>query len=109
MPNIKNIKLKNSLKRPINKRSKKFIKLNEINLPDNLNELNQLNSYVNRREKLNPESLYTKMVSDIKQTCPINLVSKNLVKFHNSTVFRYIVVSEPSRPVSILLFYFSLF
>ena len=70
---------------------------------ENLNEINQLNSenYANKnRPKSSPESLYTRMVSDIKQTCPINAISENLVKHHNATVFRYIATSEPSYPVS---------
>lgn len=71
---------------------------------ENRNEINQLNSenYANKNRptKSSPEALYTRMVSDIKQTCPINVVAENLVKQHNSTVFRYIATSEPSYPVS---------
>lgn len=73
------------------------------NQEDSLNEINQLNSenYTHKnRLKSSPEALYTRMVSDIKQTCPINVVAGNLVKHHNSTVFRYIAASEPSYPVS---------
>ena len=73
------------------------------NQQENRNEINQLNSenYANKnRPKSSPEALYTRMVSDIKQTCPINVVAENLVKQHNSTVFRYIATSEPSYPVS---------
>lgn len=78
-------------------------KLRKVSDQENLNEINQLNSEnyaIKNRPKSSPESLYTRMVSDIKQTCPINVVSENLVKHHNATVFRYIATSEPSYPVS---------
>ena len=74
-----------------------------VNQQNSRNEINQLNSenYVNKNwPRSSPEALYTRMVSDIKQTCPINVVAENLVKYHNSTVFRYIATSEPSYPVS---------
>lgn len=73
----------------------------KLDQPNQLNDINQLNSDLNtKKSKLSPESLYTRMVSDIKQTCPINIVAENLARFHNSTVFRYIATSGPSHSVS---------
>ena len=94
-----NFKLNNNLM------NKKAFEINRKQ-SSQLNEINQLNSQIyldKKRQKSSPESLYTRMVSDIKQLCPINKVSENLVKYHNSTVFRYVAASEPSYPVCLIL------
>ncbi|GBL90899.1 Cholinesterase [Araneus ventricosus] len=45
-----------------------------------------------------PELLYTTMVSDIRQTCPVNDFTDMLSSVTNSPVFRYVVTSRPSTP-----------
>ncbi|GFY22805.1 cholinesterase [Trichonephila clavipes] len=46
-----------------------------------------------------PELLYTTMVTDIRQTCPVNDFTDMLSSVTNSPVFRYVITSRPSAPV----------
>ncbi|KAI1309491.1 Neurotactin [Halotydeus destructor] len=62
-------------------------------------KLNGTNSSVNAN-LMNPELLYTSMVSDVRQTCPVNKLSLNIAQSSNSTqVYRYIVTGVPSKAV----------
>ncbi|GFY58995.1 cholinesterase, partial [Trichonephila inaurata madagascariensis] len=45
-----------------------------------------------------PELLYTTMVTDIRQTCPVNDFTDMLSSVTNSPVFRYVITSRPSAP-----------
>ncbi|KAG8199609.1 hypothetical protein JTE90_009445 [Oedothorax gibbosus] len=47
------------------------------------------------------EYLYTTMVSDIRQSCPVNTLSKQLSKVSRSPVFRYTLTERPSNPVKL--------
>lgn len=47
-----------------------------------------------------PEFLYSTMVSDIRQNCPINNLLKVLTKKWNSHVNRYVLTAQPSAPVN---------
>ncbi|RWS30206.1 para-nitrobenzyl esterase-like protein, partial [Leptotrombidium deliense] len=51
--------------------------------------------------ELNPELQYATMVSDIRQSCPINALSNNISSSFESPVFRYIVKAYPSDGVRI--------
>lgn len=46
------------------------------------------------------EYLYTTMVSDIRQTCPLNTLGHRLAK-SRTPVYRYTLTERPSSPVSI--------
>lgn len=48
-----------------------------------------------------PELLYSTMVTDIRQTCPINEFTEMMSAIFTSPVFRYVVTSRPSSPVSV--------
>ncbi|XP_076311899.1 pyrethroid hydrolase Ces2a-like [Tachypleus tridentatus] len=43
------------------------------------------------------EELYTTMVSDLRQTCPVNQLVFAYTRNLNSSVYRYIVTSQPSK------------
>ncbi|XP_035214010.1 neurotactin-like, partial [Stegodyphus dumicola] len=49
-------------------------------------------------DNLSPELLYTTMVSDIRQTCPVNDFAEKLSTALSSPVYRYVVTSRPSSP-----------
>lgn len=50
-----------------------------------------------------PKETYLSMVSDIRQVCPVNELSRNLNELHGSrSVLRYIVEQKPSAPVATL-------
>lgn len=51
-----------------------------------------------------PELLYTTMVSDIRQTCPVNEFTGMISSISSSPVFRYIITSRPSSAVSLIHF-----
>lgn len=48
-----------------------------------------------------PEYVYTTMVSDVRQTCPVNELSELLAGCLTSPVYRYIISSKPSKPARI--------
>lgn len=63
-----------------------------------------------------PEFLYASMVSDVRQTCPVNKLAEDLAAslhllrasssdvHRRGRIFRYIITSHPSTPVSIQVF-----
>lgn len=46
------------------------------------------------------EYLYTSMVSDIRQTCPVNILAHRLAYQRRSPVYRYTLTERPSSPVN---------
>ncbi|RWS15414.1 acetylcholinesterase-like protein [Dinothrombium tinctorium] len=52
-------------------------------------------------EQSNPELQYATMVSDIRQSCPIDVFSLNVSRSFKSPLFRYIVKAHPSDSVRI--------
>jgi len=48
-----------------------------------------------------PSVEYLTMVSDLRQTCPVNLIASNLSSQLVSPVFRYLVESKPSKPITL--------
>lgn len=51
-----------------------------------------------------PEEVYSSMVSDLRQTCPIDRLSLILANSSTSHVYRYIVETPPSSSVCIIVF-----
>ncbi|KAF8768162.1 hypothetical protein HNY73_021010 [Argiope bruennichi] len=45
------------------------------------------------------EYLYTTMVSDIRQSCPVNTLANQLSKVSHSPIYRYILTERPSNSV----------
>ena len=54
-----------------------------------------------------PHLLYTTIASDIRATCPNDILSKNLSVAANLNVYRYIVSNKPSFPANFFLNYSS--
>ncbi|XP_023228559.1 uncharacterized protein LOC111628933 [Centruroides sculpturatus] len=52
-------------------------------------------------ELYTPERLYTTMVTDLRQTCPVKDLASMLAKSFQSPIHRYIVTSIPSKPVRV--------
>lgn len=75
---------------------------NQANNTDNSSSLPLKLTFVDINDS-NPESLYTSMVSDIRQNCPINDAFKAISIKWKSSTYRYIHTAIPSKPVSILL------
>ena len=50
-----------------------------------------------------PEAMYTRMVSDVRQTCPLNKISEQISN-SNHNLYRYIVTNRPSKMVKIKTF-----
>ncbi|KFM76584.1 Neurotactin, partial [Stegodyphus mimosarum] len=54
-------------------------------------------------QSINPnytaEYLYTTMVSDIRQSCPVSTLARQLSNLSRSPVYRYTLTEKPSRPV----------
>jgi len=48
-----------------------------------------------------PSVEYLTMVSDLRQTCPVNLIASNLSSQLVSPIFRYLVESKPSKPITL--------
>lgn len=51
-----------------------------------------------------PEEVYSSMVSDLRQTCPIDRLSLTLANSSMSHVYRYIVETHPSSSVCFIVF-----
>ncbi|CAG2104079.1 unnamed protein product [Medioppia subpectinata] len=47
-----------------------------------------------------PALQYLTMVTDLRQTCPVNLIAANLSALLVSPVYRYLVTSKPSQPIT---------
>jgi len=47
---------------------------------------------------------YTSMASDIRLTCPNNVLALNASRAFNSSVYRYIVTNAPSSPINLIGF-----
>ncbi|XP_042899934.1 para-nitrobenzyl esterase-like isoform X2 [Parasteatoda tepidariorum] len=47
------------------------------------------------------EYLYTTMVSDIRQSCPVNTLAKKLASVSRSPVYRYTLTERPPSPVKL--------
>ena len=54
-----------------------------------------------------PHLLYTTIATDIRTTCPNNILSSNLSSAANLDVYRYIVSNTPSTPANFYLKYLS--
>lgn len=48
-----------------------------------------------------PEEVYSSMVSDLRQTCPIDRMSQSLANSSISHVYRYVVQATPSLPMKV--------
>ncbi|KAK3098022.1 hypothetical protein FSP39_015404 [Pinctada imbricata] len=51
---------------------------------------------------INSETLeyaFTSMVSDLRVTCPNEVMAKDIALFYTSDVYRYVVTSRPSQPI----------
>ncbi|KAK3097961.1 hypothetical protein FSP39_014851 [Pinctada imbricata] len=46
-----------------------------------------------------PEFEFTSMVSDLRVTCPNEVMAKDIALFFTSDVYRYVVTSRPSQPI----------
>lgn len=46
-----------------------------------------------------PDYEYATMVTDIRQSCPIDLLAESMAKNFKSPIYRYFVTSTPSKPV----------
>ena len=53
-------------------------------------------------EETNPELVYATMVSDVRQTCPLNRISILIQNSTTASVHRYVITSTPSTSVSIV-------
>lgn len=51
-------------------------------------------------EEVSPEFLYASMVSDVRQTCPVNRMARNISSSSKAPLYRYIVTAQPSQSVS---------
>ena len=59
--------------------------------------------YKTKLNSTDPQLLYTTMASDIRYTCPSNMLSMNLSNGNNLTVYRYIVTNRPNYPAKFAL------
>lgn len=48
-----------------------------------------------------PELQYLTMVTDLRQTCPVNLMMANLSSVMVSQVYRYLITSKPSKSITL--------
>ncbi|GFX74282.1 transposable element Tcb2 transposase [Trichonephila clavipes] len=48
------------------------------------------------------EEVYSSMVSDLRQTCPIDRMCRTLANATTSALYRYVVTATPSTPVSLI-------
>ncbi|GFQ99327.1 cholinesterase, partial [Trichonephila clavata] len=49
---------------------------------------------------LSAEEVYSSMVSDLRQTCPIDRMCRTLANATTSALYRYVVTATPSTPFS---------
>lgn len=49
------------------------------------------------------EMMFASMVSDVRQTCPVNKMARSISSVSKSHLYRYIVTAQPSHSVSCLL------
>lgn len=50
---------------------------------------------------LRPDLLYSTMVTDLRQVCPVNHLAANLSSLLRSPIYRYVVTERPSHSVSL--------
>lgn len=53
--------------------------------------------------EIDPEYTYTTMTTDIRVTCPTEVLTTAATKGFNSPVFRYVVTAAPSVPINAFL------
>lgn len=46
-----------------------------------------------------PEAMYARMVSDVRQTCPLNKISEQISNSNHNPLYRYIITNRPSKMV----------
>lgn len=44
---------------------------------------------------------YSTMVTDLRETCPTNILALNASKGYRSSIFRYILTNKPSKPINL--------
>ena len=72
---------------------------------ENVNQvLSMYNKTLSDRSSASLQFAYTSMASDIRLTCPNNVLALNASRAFNSSVYRYIVTNAPSSPINLIGF-----
>lgn len=72
---------------------------------DNVGEvLSMYNKTMHDGSSASLQFAYTSMASDIRLTCPNNVLASNASRGFNSSVYRYVVTNSPSSPINLIGF-----